>query len=49
MLMSPGGYNDRTYLRVPQMDTPIGYSPLAKVEPEQCAALIRHPLVKLEN
>jgi hypothetical protein len=49
MMMSPGGYNDRVYLRVPQMDTPIGYSPLAKVESAQCEALKRHPLVKLEN
>jgi hypothetical protein len=48
-LMSSGGFSDKTYLRVPQMDIPIGYSPLPTVEKGQCEALIRHPLVKAMN
>jgi hypothetical protein len=48
-LMTAGGSGDHVYLRVPQMDTPIGYSPLPKVEPLQCEMLKHHPLVKVGN
>jgi hypothetical protein len=44
-LMSGGGFTDKTYLSVPDMKTPIGYSTLPLVEKTQCNALIHHPLV----
>jgi hypothetical protein len=45
--MSGGGFKDKTYLNVPEMKTPIGYSPLPLVEKAQCNALIHHPLVSI--
>jgi len=44
-LMSGGGFTNKTFLRVPQMDKSIGYSPLPLIEKGQCEALIHHPLV----
>jgi len=48
-LMSGGGFTNKTFLRVPEMDRPIGYSPLPVVERGQCETMIHNPLVKAEN